>query len=72
LGIFTARQAEFSINDGLQSELAQACVWYHAVSVAMFNKSDRPSIVLLSVNAGIPLASLIAVLALIERHMILT
>jgi hypothetical protein len=34
-------------------------------------KSDRPSWILLSVNAGIPLASLIAVVTLIVRHVIL-
>jgi len=34
-------------------------------------KSDRPSIILLVVNAGVPLASLVAVIALIVRHMVL-
>jgi hypothetical protein len=32
-------------------------------------KSDRPSMIMLSVNAGVPLASLIMVVALILRHM---
>jgi hypothetical protein len=35
-------------------------------------KSDRPSIIMLAVNAGIPLVSLIAAVALTFRHMILT
>jgi hypothetical protein len=34
-------------------------------------KSDRPSIILLTVNAGVPLASLIAVVALLVRHIAL-
>jgi hypothetical protein len=38
---------------------------------AIMLKSDRPSIILLTVNAGVPLASLIVVIALIVRHVIL-
>jgi hypothetical protein len=34
-------------------------------------KSDHPSIIMLAVNAGLPLVSLVAVVALIFRHMIL-
>jgi hypothetical protein len=34
-------------------------------------KSDRQSMILLTVNAGVPLASLIVVVALIVRHMTL-
>jgi hypothetical protein len=37
---------------------------------AMF-KFDRPSTIMLAVNAGLPLVSLVAVVALIFRHMIL-
>jgi len=37
---------------------------------AMF-KFDRPSMIMLAVNAGLPLVSLVAVVALIFRHMIL-
>jgi hypothetical protein len=33
-------------------------------------KFDRPSMIMLAVNAGVPLASLITVVALIFRHMI--
>jgi hypothetical protein len=36
---------------------------------AMF-KFDRPSMIMLAVNAGVPLVSLVAVVALIFRHMI--
>jgi hypothetical protein len=36
---------------------------------AMF-KFDRPSTIMLAVNAGVPLVSLVAVVALIFRHMI--
>jgi len=32
---------------------------------------DRPSTIMLAVNAGLPLVSLVAVVALIFRHMIL-
>jgi hypothetical protein len=35
-------------------------------------KSDRPSKIMLAVNAGLPLVSLVAVVALMFRHMILT
>ena len=38
--------------------------------LAMF-KFDRPSMIMLAVNAGLPLVSLVAVVALIFRHMIL-
>jgi hypothetical protein len=34
-------------------------------------KSDRPSMIMLAVNAGLPLVSLVAVVALMFRHMIL-
>jgi hypothetical protein len=34
-------------------------------------KSDRSSAILLSINAGVPLASLIVVVAMILRHMTL-
>jgi hypothetical protein len=34
-------------------------------------KSDSPSMIMLAVNAGVPLASFIMVVALILRHMIL-
>jgi hypothetical protein len=34
-------------------------------------KSDRPSMIMLAVNAGVPLVCLVAVVALIFRQMIL-
>jgi hypothetical protein len=34
-------------------------------------KSDRPSIIMLAVNAGVPLVSLVTVVTLIVRHMVL-
>jgi hypothetical protein len=34
-------------------------------------KNDRPLMILLAVNAGVPLVSLVAVVALMFRHMIL-
>jgi hypothetical protein len=34
-------------------------------------KDDRPSMIMLSVNAGVPLLFLVAVVALIFRYMIL-
>jgi hypothetical protein len=34
-------------------------------------KSDRPSMILLTVNAGVPLASLIVVVTLLVRHIVL-
>ena len=60
--------AEFSINNSLQREVARARLWYHAGG--MF-KDDRPSMIMLSVNAGVPLLFLVAVVALIFRYMIL-
>jgi hypothetical protein len=54
--------AEFSISNSLQCELARALLWYHA---AIMFKSDRPSVIMLAVNAGVPLVSLVAVVALI-------
>jgi hypothetical protein len=40
------------------------------ITLPVMFKSDRPSMIMLSVNAGLPLASLITVVALIFRHMI--
>jgi hypothetical protein len=40
------------------------------ITLSVMFKSDRPSMIMLSVNAGVPLASLITVVALIFRHMI--
>jgi hypothetical protein len=67
--------AEFSISDSLKSRLAQARLWYHGVNLARswitMYKSDRTSRILLLINAGVPLALLIAVVALIVRHVTL-
>jgi hypothetical protein len=63
-----AMVAEFSISNSLQCELARTRLWYHA---AIMFKSDRPSMIMLSVNAGLPLVSLVTVVALIFRHLIL-
>jgi hypothetical protein len=41
------------------------------ITLLVMFKSDRPSIIMLAVNAGLPLVSLVAVVALIFRHMIL-
>jgi hypothetical protein len=41
------------------------------MTVPVMFKSDRSSMIMLAVNAGVPLASLVAVVALIFRHMIL-
>jgi hypothetical protein len=41
------------------------------ITLSPMFKSDRPSMIMLSVNAGVPLASLITVVALIVRHMVL-
>jgi hypothetical protein len=60
--------AEFSISNSLQRELARTRLWYHAGG--MF-KSDRPSMIMLAVNAGLPLVFIVAVVALIVRQMAL-
>jgi hypothetical protein len=57
-------RSAIALNVGLQG-----CSFGMTLSV-MF-KSDRPSIILLAVNADVPLASLVAVVALIVRHMVL-
>ena len=41
------------------------------ITLPVMFKSDRSSMIMLAVNAGVPLASLVAVVALILRHMIL-
>jgi hypothetical protein len=41
------------------------------MTLSVMFKSDRPSIILLAVNAGVPPASLVAVVALIVRHLVL-
>jgi hypothetical protein len=40
------------------------------ITLLVMFKSGRPSIIMLTVNAGLPLVSLVAVVALIFRHMI--
>jgi hypothetical protein len=42
-----------------------------SLTLSAMLKSDRPSWILLFINAGIPLASLIAVVTLIVRYMAL-
>jgi hypothetical protein len=41
------------------------------ISLPVMFKSDRSSMIMLAVNAGVPLASLVAVVALLFLHMIL-
>jgi hypothetical protein len=60
--------AEFSISNSLQCELARTRLWYQA---AIMFKSDRPSMIMLSVNAGVPLVFLVAVVGLIVRNIVL-
>jgi hypothetical protein len=41
------------------------------ITLLVMFKSDRPSMMMLAVNAGVPLALLVSVVALIFRQMIL-
>jgi hypothetical protein len=41
------------------------------MTLSVMFKSDRPSIIMLAVNAGVPLVSLVTVVTLIVRHMVL-
>jgi hypothetical protein len=40
------------------------------ITLSIMFKSDRSSIIMLAVNAGVPLVSLVTVVALMFRHMI--
>jgi hypothetical protein len=59
--------AEFPVSNAFNVSLPERGF---GITLSVMFKSDRSSMIMLVVNAGIPLASLVAVVALIFRQMI--
>jgi hypothetical protein len=58
--------AKFSIRHSLQCKLAE-----RGIGVTLLVKSDRLSMIMLAVNAGVPPLFLVAMTALIVRQMVI-
>ena len=63
------KNADFYSNDRLQNRLVWARICAHARALML--RSDHFQIILLGVSSGLPLVSLVAVLAFIFRYLLL-